>query len=585
GGIIDMKNRKNPVENSFGGTIDLTGKTNNDFLGTSISLYGRKKWFFATVRATIIDYGDYKVPTDSVDIYSYRAALYKNHLRNTAGKEQDLHFSFGIIQKRFQSKFYLSDINSKSGFFANAHGLEPRIVDTDLHDKSSRDIQYPYQTVNHFKAINSSSYRWEKLRLEFDLGYQRNFRQEWSPYVQHGYMPATFPDSLDFNPDLERAFTKQVYSVNVKFFYQLSDQTEFNYGLNSEFQDNKIGGRGFIIPAYHQFNLGGFAFAKHKLSDNSLIQAGVRYDYGRIVTSEYADWFSSPVIEDGDTTLQYLLRAANIDRDFSNITWSLGYNFNPGLWSYKVNVGKSFRMPIAKELAANGVNYHHFSYEVGNAELSPEISYQLDAGIEYNAPKFAFGTTPFINYFTNYIYLNPTSEHDRLYGNGNQIYNYTQSEVFRYGAELHVHYEPLKCLQVGILGEYVYSEQLSGEKKGFTLPFSPPLSGIFNIKYQKQKIKFIENAYVSVDYRVTASQNNIVPPEETTEGYQLINLGLGGDMVFKNQRMTISMQVQNLFNTKYFNHTSYYRLINVPEPGRNFIVNVSIPFSGKIKQK
>jgi len=77
GGVIDVKNRKIPAEHSFGGTIDLSGKTNNDFLGTSVSLYGRKKSFFASVRATLLDYGDYKVPTDSVDIYSYRAALYK----------------------------------------------------------------------------------------------------------------------------------------------------------------------------------------------------------------------------------------------------------------------------------------------------------------------------------------------------------------------------------------------------------------------------------------------------------------------------------------------------------------------------
>ena len=131
----------------------------------------------------------------------------------------------------------------------------------------------------------------------------------------------------------------------------------------------------------------------------------------------------------------------------------------------------------------------------------------------------------------------------------------------------------------------MYSEQMTGEKKGFTLPFSPPASAIFNIKYQKQKIKFVENAYLSLDYRVTAPQNNIVPPEETTNGYQIVNLGLGGDIVFKNQRISISIQVQNLFNTKYFNHTNYYRLINVPEPGRNFIVNISMPFSGKIKQK
>ena len=523
GGIIDMKNRHLPAENSFGGTVDLSGKTNNDFLGTSLSLFGRKNWFFADFRATIIDYGDYKVPADSVDIYSYRAPLYKNHLRNTAGKEQNLHLSFGIIQNRFQSKFYLSNVNSKSGFFANAHGLEPRNVDTDLHDNSNRDVQYPFQTVNHFKAINSSFYRWEKLKLEFDLGFQRNFRQEWSQYVQHGFMPATFPENLNFNPDLERQFEKQVYSGNIKFHYPLSNKTQINLGLNSEYQKNQIDGRGFIIPAYRQLNVGGFIFVKHNFSDKSLVQAGVRYDYGHIATSEYYDWYSSPFVENTDTTMQFLQRSENINRSFSNVTWSIGYNYNPGKWSYKVNIGKGFRMPIAKELAANGVNYHRFSYEVGNAELSPETSYQLDAGIEYRSKKFAIGTTPFVNYFTNYIYLNPTSEHDRLYGNGNQVFYYTQSKVFRYGAELHAHYELYKSLQIGIIGEYVYSEQRSGEKKGFTLPFSPPPSGIFNVKYQKQKIKFVKDAYISIDYRITAAQNDIVPPEETTDGYQVVN--------------------------------------------------------------
>jgi len=584
GGVIDLKQSTIPVVNSLGGSVELTGRTNNDFIGTSVSLYGRKNWFFADVRTTFLDYCDYKVPADSVDIYSYRAALYKNHLRNTAGKEQNLHFSFGIIQKQFQSEFHVSNVNSKSGFFANAHGLEPRNVDNDLHDKSNRDIHYPYQAVSHFKAINSSLLRWEKFKLEFDLGFQHNFRQEWSQYVQHGYMPAVFPESLVFNPDLERQFEKKVYSGNVRSHYQLSNRTQLNFGLNIEYQVNQIDGRAFIIPAYKQFALGGFVFAKHNFTDKSLIQAGIRYDYGNIITLEYYDWFDSPIVENGDTTMQYLQRAANIHRKFSNMTWSVGYNYNPRKWSYKFNIGKSFRMPIAKELAANGVNYHHFSYEVGNADLSPEISYQLDAGIEYSTKRFAIGTTPFLNYFSNYVYLNPSSEHDRLYGNGNQVFYYTQSQVLRFGAELHAHYELFKLLQLGIIGEYVYSEQLSGEKKGFTLPFSPPPSGIFNIKYKKQKIKFVENTYVSVDYRITAPQNNIVPPEETTNGHHVVNLGLGGEIVYKNQRINISMQLQNLFNTRYLNHNNYYRLINVPEAGRNFIVNISIPFSGKMKQ-
>ena len=585
GGVIDLKNNKIPVDNTLDGAVDFVGKSNNGLLGASVSLYGRKKWFYAGFRATLIDYGDYKVPTDSVDIYSYRAPLYKNHLRNTSGKEKNLHLSIGIIKPNFQSKVYLSNVYSKSGFFANAYGLEPRNVDTDLHDKSNRDINYPYQQVNHFKVINNTQWRRNNYKLESDIGFQRNFRQEWSIYVSHGYMPAVFPDTLDFPSDLERQFDKYIYSGNIKLSYFRNEKTQFNAGVNIDCQDNRIDGRGFIIPAFKQANVGGYILAKHSFSEKSILQLGLRYDYGHINTLKYNDWYPSPVITNIDTTMQYLTRAEAINRSFSNISWSVGYNYNIEKMSFKANLGKSFRMPIAKELAANGVNYHHFSYEVGNPDLSPEISYQLDAGLEYSSKKFVIGVTPFLNYFSNYIYLNPTSEHDRLYGNGNQVYYYTQSEVFRFGGEIHAHYQVLKPLQLGLMGEFVYSEQLSGDKKGFTLPFSPPASAIINIKYQKQKIKFIENVYLSIDYRITAPQNNIVPPEETTDGYQIINIGMGCEITVKNQKVNFSFQIQNLLNRKYFNHTSYYRLINVPEPGRNFILNISIPLSGKIKQE
>jgi len=584
GGVIDMRNKKIPADSTIGGQIDISGKTNNDFLGTSVSVYGRKKWFFADFRATLLSFGDYKVPADSVDIYSYRAALYKNAMRNTAGNEQNFHLTFGMIGKTFQSRFYISNVNGKGGFFANAHGLEPRNVDVALHDKSNRDLNDPFHEVNHFKIINTSQYFWKRLKFESDLGFQHNYRQEWSQYVNHGYMPAVFPDSMSFNPELELLFDKYVYSGNLKISFDKNDKTRFNFGLNSDFQDNRTDGRGFIIPDYKQLNLGAYAVAKYHFSQKSIIQAGLRYDFGYIRTSEYHDWFTSPVINNQDTSFEFLKRADAISRNFSNISWSLGYNYNIEKWSLKTNIGKSFRMPIAKELAANGVNYHHFSYEVGDAELSPEISYQLDAGIEYNSEKFAIGTTPFLNYFSNYIYLNPSSEHDRLYGNGNQIYYYTQSKVFRYGAEIHAHYQLIRSLQLGLIAEYVYSVQLSGEKKGFSLPFSPPPSAILNVKYQKQKISFIYNAYFSVDYRLGAAQNHIVPPEEPTDAYQVINFGLGAEVKVKKQMISITFQVQNLLNTKYFNHTSYYRLVNVPEQGRNFVLNISVPFSGKIKE-
>jgi len=579
GGVIDIQNKKIPDNQTIGATIDLTGKSNSGFLGTSVSLFGRHNHFFATARFTLLNYGDFKVPADSVDIYSYRAALHNRQLRNTAGKEQNLHLSLGYIQNGFQSRLYVSNISLKNGFFANAHGLEPRRVDTTLHDKSSRDIQYPYQEVNHFKLLNTSTLQLNKLKVSLDLGVQRNFRQEWSQYVDHGYMPAIFPDSLSFDRDLERQFDKLVYTSNLKLATLQSQHLHIETGISAEYQDNRIDGRGFIIPAFRQFSSGAFFFVRHSLSGRSKLMAGIRFDYGEIHTSAYHDWFSSPVIENGDTIMRHLQRATKLNRSFANFTWSIGYTYQAEKWSFKSNLGKGFRMPIAKELAANGVNYHHFSYEVGDPDLEPEVSYQLDASLEYKTLQFAIGLTPFVSYFTNYIYLNPSPDHDRLYGNGNQIFYYTQSRVLRYGTEIHAHYKISKAFQLGLIGEYVYAEQLSGAKKGFTLPFSPPATAVFNLKYQPALSSALRDTYASLDYKITSKQTHIVPPEESTAGYQLINLNLGGTLNFGRQAVKINFQIQNLLNIKYFNHTSYYRLINVPEPGQNFILNLSIPFS------
>ncbi|MFQ3578729.1 MAG: TonB-dependent receptor [Bacteroidales bacterium] len=577
-GVIDMKTKPLPFYNMLGGTLDVTGKSNNDFLGTSLVLFGRKDNVFANVRATVLNYGDYRVPTDSIDIYSYRAALHKRQLRNTAGNETNLHITLGYIQKRFENCSYISNVNTTNGFFANAHGLEPRRVDIDLHDKSGRDINYPKQNVNHFKVIHSFKYTWENVQLKSDFGFQKNVRKEWSAYVSHGYMPAVFPDTLPFDADLERQFEKFVYTGNINLEINVFEKTNLSVGVNSEIQNNRINGRSFIIPAYHQTQTGCYIVTKHTINENNTILSGIRYDYGNINTASYYDWFPSPVFQNDETKMVYLQRARAIKRSFSNITWSVGYAYNPKEWMYKANIGKSFRMPIAKELAANGVNYHHFSYEVGNEKISEEMSYQMDASIEYSSNPISISTTPFLNYFPNYIYLYPSSNHDRLYGNGNQIFYYKQCQVFRYGAEINAQYQILKMLQLGIIGEYVYSEQLTGDKKGFTLPFSPPASLIFNVKYQKTNKKYIENSYISFDYRITATQNNIVPPEEVTYSSRVININLGGDVKISKQKVNLRFQIQNLLNTKYFNHTGYYRLINVPEPGRNIVVNISIPF-------
>ncbi|MET3021957.1 TonB-dependent receptor [Flavobacterium hydatis] len=576
GGAINIKPLAFPTEHTLGGSVDITGKSNNEQYGGSFNLFGRnEKWFFDT-RITAMDYGDYRVPTDVVQVYNYAVPLYKNHLRNTAGRELDLHASTGYIGQKFKSVLYVSNVYSKTGFFANAHGLEPRNVDTELHDKSSRDIQMPYQEVNHTKISNTTSFQLGEHQLETQMGFQKNFRREWSHYVNHGYMPPIYPDDMYAPKDLERQYNKEVFSGSIKDEFAVGNH-QFTVGVNTELQQNKIGGWSFLIPAFTQINAGAFAYDKIQLNEKWLLNAAIRLDYGRIKMKQYTDWFESEVTTNGQTNLEYLERSKELTRTFKSFTWSAGVNYNLEKFSLKANAGTSFRMPIAKELASNGVNYHYFRFEKGDPNLSAEQSYQLDLGLEWQENKWSVQLSPFFNYFPNYIYLNPTSQHDIYYGAGNQVFEYEQSKVMRYGGELQTRYQFLKSLSGEILVEYLYSEQLSGSKKGYTLPFSPPASALFGLTYSPE-IKNLRDTYFSLDYRFTAEQNQIVPPEKKTASSSVFNLALGTKIRTGQQDLAISLQVQNLFNTKYLNHTSFYRLIELPEASRNIILSVKIPF-------
>ena len=572
GGVIEIEKAKAPKKNTFGGAVDVIGKSNNSLYGSSLNLFKRNNDFFFDSRITYVDYADYKVPVDHVNIYSYKAPLYKNRLRNTAGNELNLHFTTGIIKENFESTFYISNLKTNSGLFANAHGLEPRNVDTDLQDASDRDIQNPSQKVNHFKLINRTKINFENHKLEFELGFQNNFREEFSDYISHGFMPPNYPTDLNILENLERGFSKNVYSLNVKDYFSIENHT-LSIGNNTEHQNNNTAGWGFIIPDYKQFSTGFFAYDKIEINPNFIVHAGLRYDFGSIETQNYFDWFASPI---GDEQ-QFLQRSTAMKRDFQSLSWSVGINYNTEELFLRANIGKSFRMPIAKELASNGVNYHQFSYELGNSNLSAEKSYQLDLGLTWEKKNYSIDVSPFVNFFPNYIYLNPTANHDYSYGAGNQIFNYVENEVLRYGGEVKLNYTFSPLFKSEIIGEYVYSEQVSGAKKGFTLPFSPPPSVLLNLSFTPN-FKNFKNTFAGIDFKHFDAQNNIVPPEEKTPAYQILNFSMGTDLKWNNQLFKINFQIQNLLNSSNLNHTSFYRIIGVPEPGRNFILSVKIPF-------
>ena len=83
GGVISLYDNYIPTA-KFQGSASLFMRSNNESVGLSARLQGAGNHFYWKANGTFIDYADYKVPTGSIQYYSYDIPLHHHRLRNTA---------------------------------------------------------------------------------------------------------------------------------------------------------------------------------------------------------------------------------------------------------------------------------------------------------------------------------------------------------------------------------------------------------------------------------------------------------------------------------------------------------------------
>ena len=153
------------------------------------------------------------------------------------------------------------------------------------------------------------------------------------------------------------------------------------------------------------------------------------------------------------------------------------------------------------------------------------------------------------------------------------MYTYTQAQVLRTGFEAQAVWNLSMHWELEAKGEYLYARQMSGAKKGYTLPFCPPWKADVSAKYS-----FLEDGFVKLDVRVAGAQYEIVPPEKPTDGWYTLNLSAGQSFRLGKTLFKTGLLLDNLLNRRYYDHTSYYRLIGVPEPGINVSLMLGLEF-------
>lgn len=549
GGIVLISPQKIYTEGVTTSLL-LNTRSNNALLGGSLGIHYRKSNKYIRTRLTYQNYGDYKVPADSFTYLNYVLPIHGGYLKNTAGFERSVNILGGIEREKWDYRLSISNVYSKMGFFAGAHGLPSSNKLQD--DGNRRNIDYPYQTVNHFKVISNSIYHQANRKLYLDFSYQNNLRKEYSIPHTHGSKPF-IPGNLELEMNLH------TFSAITKLEVQ-QNKLQYTLGQNTEYQQNIIDGYSFLLPRFNQLNTGIFIHTDYMFSQKLRFCGGLRLDYGRIHLNQFID----------TTVSKSYQRAPELNNSYWDYSFSSGISYFPNSnIGLKLNIGKSFRMPTANELGSNGVHHGTFRYELGDSLLLSEKSYQLDLGFEIGSGKrIAFSVNGFYNYFPNFIFLEPTGKYSLIGNTGEiinlpdvgQIYKYTQAEAIRFGGEASLRFNFAKWLGYESNAEYVYAKNVETKHP---IPFTPPLSIRNEVQFKVSKFKLI------VNQRYNAPQNR-VRNELKTPSSLIYNTTLFAKTSNKKNELVLTFGIQNILNTRYYNHLSFYRFLNLPEQGRNF---------------
>lgn len=585
GGIINFI-APNPLpEGALEGKWLTNFQSNNGLVGNSLSLAGNNKGIYWLGR----------ISQKNARAYRNR---YDGRVFNSGFNEVDLGGTIGIIDEWGFTQLNVSSFDQNVGLTEGERNNEgnfvreilvgPHIEEAKVtpDELSTYSLFVPKQSVRHFRVSGNTNYYRGNSRIQLDLGYQHNDRQEF------GNVAA--PDE----PELE--FDLHSFTYNLIYYLPPVSDLKISAGSSGMFQKSIGGGEDFLIPDYRFFDWGLFAFANwhYKSLD---ISGGVRYDQRSMsIDPLFLDDSGSPSGNPDD----YVKFEGN-SRRFGNYSASLGITQElTSSLTLKVNASRGFRAPSVAELSSNGRHEGSLQYEYGNASLEAETSFQLDAGLTLQSEHITLEAALFQNTIESYIYLKKLRGRDGLDSIPDPedpvpAFQYIQGDARLVGGELTVdlHPHPFDWLHFENTLSGVRAVNRSEGTNDSTrfLPFIPALNYRGELRANVSKIGgSLVNAFFMIGFLHFWEQERVFlenGTETPTPAYSLWSSAMGASVRRKRDAgtlLTFYLVVNNILDTGYQDHLN--RLKYAPENpatgrrgvfnmGRNVSVKVVFPFS------
>jgi iron complex outermembrane receptor protein len=322
-------------------------------------------------------------------------------------------------------------------------------------------------------------------------------------------------------------------------------------------QNNVNSGSECLIPNAKTNDFGVFGTANYEWN-SCVLQAGIRFDNRTIATESYGILGEEGSFE-------------GIAKKYNSFNGSLGYKSNLSKkFTLRVNVASGFRAPNLAELTSNGVHEGANRYEIGNSNLSTEQNIQTDLNLEFQNSHFEFFANGFYNKINNYIYLNPSP----IIIAGYDVFNYFQTNAKLYGGEfgIHFHPHPLDWLHFESSFETVTGEKQNGE----FLPFIPANNWNNSLRTEFNVKNWLKNGFATLNISNTFDQKKVSGFETFSNGYTLVNIGIGGQINILGKHFNFNINGNNLLNKSYIAHLSRLKNDGIPNIGRNVILGLNL---------
>ena len=514
-------------KNKMQANVSSEYQTNNGLFGYSANFSGNKNGFVWDGRWSQKLAHDYKNKVD-------------NYVVGTQFREKAANAMLGLNKQWGYSHLIL-----------DYYHLTPGIAEGERSTSFRYGRELPFQQIHHYKAVLDNSFYIGEGTLHALVGYQQNRRQE-------------FEDS-----ETEPGLDMKLQTVNYDFHYLFpeKDGWKLTVGANGMIQNNKNLGDEFLIPNYNLFDFGAFATTSYKINQLTL-SGGLRFDSRHLNSKELNTQFTA------------------FKRNFRSVSGSVGavYALTDKM-NMRLNVARGFRAPNLGELACNGVHEGTQQYMLGNADLKPEHSWQLDAGWDMTSQLVSAQVSVFASFIDNYIF---SQKLNGVITQNCPTYKYTQGNARLVGGEAMVDLHPISRLHFQNSFSYVNSIQLNQPRESKYLPWTPAPRWNSELRYDLVRDgQLLNNTYVSASMECNLRQNHFYAANDTetaTPSYTLVNFSAGTDLRFNgHRRASLYLTANNIFNRAYQNHLSRLKYIGAdPTTGQKGLFNMGRNFGVKL---